>query len=362
MTTWRYCSVDIVTGQVKAANLPLTKVGITEGIGTTGELSASLPLDGATPDMIGGVWPRRNLIFALLNETPIWAGIIWNWAHTTMKGNSLPLKATTLESLLNKRTIDETLTYTTEDPFNIVRDLISYALSKSAEAAIPSLAVSSNLLGTTTSVSYAKADHTPVWDAIKALADANGFEYALLPQWNGGSLGVLLYLGTPSIGTTLPSASLTYPGNVTDASWPIMGEGCNNSVLALGDTPTNGVQLTSVAPYGVDQQDLDQGYPLMQTTVSCSNRGLTTQAMIDAFADAEVAMQVTATNSPEVIVPVNGPNQLSLVNLRSGNYVNLSLLSPLTPTGQGVLGRITNVSTTISNEGKDEAKLTIGIV
>jgi hypothetical protein len=70
------------------------------GVGQPGQLTATLDL-GALPkqsNLLAALEPRRTLLWALQDGWPVWAGVLWDWPHSSAKSNQLPIIADELGS------------------------------------------------------------------------------------------------------------------------------------------------------------------------------------------------------------------------------------------------------------------------
>src|SRR5690348_3942516 len=100
MSTYRYFATDLLTGTLRADTLPLHVSSFSRnlgGVGQPGTLSAYLDLGAlgtkAQAAYLAALEPRKTLLWVLQDGFPIWAGIVWDWPHTSAVANQLPINA-----------------------------------------------------------------------------------------------------------------------------------------------------------------------------------------------------------------------------------------------------------------------------
>lgn len=335
MSVYKYWSTHLLTGAILADNIPLTVQSMSRQISGTGQLTGSLSLrsDSGPSNTVylEALEPRRSVLWASQDGSPIWAGIVWDWPHSSILDGTVPITASTPETLFSHREIRDNLTYTSEDVYDIFRALLDYALSKTPNGAFAGMTAASVTAGTTQTLTYAAADKTKILDAWTSLAAAADFEFTFTPALDAFGTGngvIVAQFGAP-LGRLDSGVVLQYPGNVLDYAYPRTGSTSANSLVATAPAADSGAAWESVLPHGQDTDDLNAGYPLLEDTVSYSGTAITAQAQIDAYADGQLPRRTRAQEVPSVIlVPGKRP---FLRELNLGDTVQFAATSLLHP-------------------------------
>lgn len=226
------------------------------------------------------------MLWAFADGFPLWNGILWDTPHQSAQDGTLPVSAQTVDSLFSRRLIDENVSATNVDVFQVFRGLLTFALSQPnggvANLQVP--AVSSGIVG---SVIYDGADCTDIVSAWNELIAVCGFEYSFRPAIaDSGAYVTVLDLGYPQLGLTADESSFVFqmPGNLLDYSYPQTGSGGANWVIASAQN-SSGTNFYSQYPHGVDVADLASGAPLLQISTAYTGTVAPTQAQLNAFAD-----------------------------------------------------------------------------
>lgn len=176
-----------------------------------------LGLTAANPDRELTVWRKGDDGV----EVPIWNGPITN-IQGTMSGGVYTITAREASWYLQKRVLEEDKVYTTsDDVFDVVRDLVDYMKTKTASgdddmtlgddivAALPGFSVSAGAAGATLAedVSFAGTARHTISECFEFIAadPETGFDYRM--DYSTGStrqsVHRTLTLGYPGLGTTL---------------------------------------------------------------------------------------------------------------------------------------------------------------
>lgn len=239
MSTYRYMTTNLLTGQIAGDWLPLTPQNMSRTINAIGTFTGSLNLAAGTAQenraYVSAVEPEKSVLWVYQDQQPVWCGIVWDWPHMSILDNMLPISASTPESLFQRRQISDTLTFTDVDIFDLFRALAAYALAKTPNGQMAGFTMGSNQAGITTSVTYNATDLKKVYDAWTDLISAYGFEYSIRPAVGpSGSVYMVLDLGYPELGLPLATSGLAYnlPGNLLDYRWTRTGSASANRVVA----------------------------------------------------------------------------------------------------------------------------------
>lgn len=215
MADYKYLVTDAATGD-NIDEIPLEGVQFAYGLNTPGTLTATFPPDAyfAQPDVFGGPDSVRE-ITVLRDDKCRWNGPITNLSGSRRGGWSLTAREPTW--YFSKRSIEEDLVYTSEDIFQIVRDLFTYATTKTANgsdgmtsgadinADLPRFSVMSGTAGVAKSYTFGGNVGHLISEAIDnaLIADpTTGLDYAV--DYISGTTRQrcirTLKLGSPSLG------------------------------------------------------------------------------------------------------------------------------------------------------------------
>lgn len=356
---WSFATTSVVTGELFCDHLAFVPESIKTSVVDPSEISGSIPKDSNVGFYAGKAPPRKSMLWAKLDGRPYAAGVIWNRDARSAVGGVVQLKARGLQSLFDKRRIDDTLTYTNVDPLDIFRSILSYTLSK-PYGGIANLTVGEDLLGTSISMTYNQTDRVFIRPALDALAAANGFEWDVVPYLTPeGTLALKIVFGVPQL-TGNSALTLSHPGDVLDYDWPAFGTDSANSVLAIGNIGSTETQLTSAVPHGQLLSELQNGYPLLESVQSFSGNGVIDVNSLNALADSALGVIGGDAAAPTLSVALS--NELTPWALPIGWKFNFALTSDYHPAINGLpglCGQARLIDITI-NPGEFKADLSMG--
>lgn len=370
MSTWRYVSTHLITGQVLADNLPLQVQSFTSQLNGGGTLSGSLDLSiGAQQGLVtygpqgqpfvAALECERTVLWVLADNYPVWCGIVWDWPDMTRSQGTLSISATTLDSLWGSRLITDTIEYQAVDLFAAFLDLVTYGMTKqspyissvSPPATRPQAYLDlfasnggvANLVlptgaaakaGQTWTAGYTYSDETQISSAWSDMVTAGNFEYAFTPGLDeSGNLAIFVQMAYTQLGRPVAESgySLNYGpgGNVLDYGYQRTGSQGANGII--GTAPPNGSaeQWQSAFPHGYDLPTIGEGYPILESTVSWNGSVVTSQAQINAFADGQLPLYSQAMTTP--VINVGGDGAPPLRDVVIGDGVPFSATSNLHP-------------------------------
>jgi hypothetical protein len=243
LSAYRYLSTSILSGAVIGDWLPMTPQNMSRNLNATGTFTGALNLSAGTAQenrtWVAAVEPEKSVLWTFQDGQPVWNGIIWDWPHQSILDNTLPISASTPDSLFSHRLITDDLSFVSADIFDIFRALAVYATSKTPNGQFAGLVMGASQAGVVATVSYAGADRKPVYDAWTDLISAYGFEYSFRPGVDvNGSLFTALDLGYPELGLPLGESGLAYnlPGNLLDYRFSRTGSTSSNRVYATASS------------------------------------------------------------------------------------------------------------------------------
>lgn len=335
----RFVTTDIVTGETLHADLPFTPSTITPALGSPDSIQGTLDLTDLY--VRNTVRERRTMLWALANETPVAAGVVWTVDSKDATNSYASLKVDGVETLLARRIIDSDLTFTSEDAAEVVRGLLDAGTTAKTSGDIAALLYdtgdswtnylsSSHTTGVTVTREYLGKNRKTVAALLTELTDTTGLELRFQPTWVNEELRLVVMLA-PELTASL-GYSLTFPGNVSNYQAPTLGASCANKVIVVGATDATGTQAVSDASsgHGVWQEDLDDGAPLLEATVSMTSEADATQADLDARADVELISLKTAAAMTMDLPITDDP--VSIESLVPGATCSISLSSYMHPT------------------------------
>lgn len=350
-----YATTNTITGQLLASSLPITAQNMTRTISMAGTFTGYLTLAQTVATevlntWIGAVEPYKSVLWCLQDGQPIWNGPVTGWPHQSILDGTLPLTAGTMEAIFQARQIQDTLTFTDQDVFTIFRALAQYAMGQEY-GQIAGLVLGSSLSGITDTVTFDGSQLQKVYDAWTWMVSAYDIEYSFRPGITpGGTLLTYLDLGYPQLGRPLAATGLQmlFPSTrVFDYAYPRVAQaGPANDVVATAATSTT--TYTSHAPHGQVTSELEDGYPLLQDSISLTGMTEASQALTNALADETAAQEsISAMATPVVKLGADATPKVSQVELGDGmEFAATSVLHPARPgsnaPGLQVTGRISS--------------------
>ncbi len=350
MSDYRYWTTDLLTGKVTSDSIPLTVQSATAALCGIGTLRGYLPLQPVPAlnlPFLKALRPRKTLLWISQDRFPVWGGVLWDLPHKSVLDHQLPIQAATLGSLFAKRLVTGALQLTNTDVLDVVRQLIAYGTSPllGPNAQVAALQVSTTMAGVVDTWTFGTSDtiaagvdtyygtysdYQAISDAVSSVSSADGFEFDFTPVPTETGSAILLRLGFPHLGVTVPQWTLQHPrGNVADYAYPELGSASANWLIGTSTSSGGSATFTSQYPHGVDQADLDGGAPLLQQYVSWPGQGVTSQAQIDAYVDALLPSVSGNTVVPQVVMESGRSPLLRQIGL--GDAVNLAATSERHP-------------------------------
>lgn len=335
---YRYLATDLITGEIRADWLPLEVSNFGRTLGGAADLSGALPLtasDKVNRAYINALEPRRTVLWVLDDATPVWAGVLWDWPHSSIASNQLPIRAATIESLFDHREVRIDQVFTGADSLDIFRALLTYATSGFVGKNVYGIRAPANQAGDAQTITWPGTDAKKILAAWKDFAASSDFEFTFDPvALPDQTYGWQLRLGAPTLGLAAGASNLAlqYPGNIVDYSWPRTGAGSSNAISAVANASGDdgaSVDWRSRTPHGFDYDDINAGYPLLEDTVTYSGTAITAQPVIDTYADTVVHARTRTATTPTVTL--GGPGRLRARDLTLGSWAWLLATSNLHP-------------------------------
>ena len=206
-------------------SLPLTALSFREELNGPGAATMEIPLN---TDAIEALTPLQHSVFVLRDGVPVWGGVLWV-TGLSVGSNSAKLSCSGFWSLVRRRRLSSTLTYTDTDQVLVAKDIID---TLQAEAGGNMLIDTSGVVSTGVDISQTYPGHElqNAGDAIQTIATRNnGFDFAVSVANENGHLVRRLV-------TTFPTT-----GRATDI---ILEDGVNIEAL---DVSIDGTGMLSTA-------------------------------------------------------------------------------------------------------------------
>jgi hypothetical protein len=335
LSTYRYLTTNLLSGAVLGDWLPVTGNSIQRQISSAGTGDVALNLLAGEPVQnaanLAAVQPRKSVLWVFQDDALIWNGVIWDWNHESILDGTLPLGCSSMESVMAHRVIDTTFTYTDMDIFDMFRNLVTYAVSKTPNGQVAGLTMTPGLCGITDTITFDGTEYQLVSDALTTLVATYEIEFSFRPyQDSSGNLRTNVDLAYPYLGQSFPQSGLVYnfPGNLIDYGFQATGSASANFIYATA-TDSSGTTDTTLAGTAEDLADLNAGYPLSEMAISADIVNWTTDAQVTAYATGYLP-QVTDTQlTPLLTIPGDVYPKVSQTVL--GSAAQLSLTSALHP-------------------------------
>jgi hypothetical protein len=370
VATYRCISLDLRTG-TRIAELPLSDLRYGSKLNDVGECSGTLsfqPIGTAQAATLNAVFNdavdecRRQLVIER-DGVIVWCGIIW---LSPYKDNPASREVHAAEdwSYFRKRLITRSVTYTTTDQLTIAQQLILTA--QAATGGNINVTVGAEVSGITRDITYNGYELKVVADSIEQLATADsGFDWAIDAAWNTstGALTKTLRLSYPRRGRNFSQTGFVFEvgRNVSEFNWPSDGTKTANKVWATGNGEGDAMLISSAADANQIQplSSGGPGYPLLETTFS--NKDVATQALLNGLARA----RLTSTSSPVILPELTVEADMDPV---IGSYITGDAcrvivppgISPRFPTGLDTYRRIIGWEVSVSDNGSETVRLTLG--
>jgi hypothetical protein len=343
------------------AELPFTNVNFTQQLNSIGTFQGSVLLSGinsANLNAYDGTIPGKTILWVLLNEVPVWSGVIWHREYDS-ESQILSITAQEMMSLYQRRRIATTKNYTTvpKDPCYIARDLMQYSEARSHGKT--GMTYDSTLYGSTVSRTYNGYEYKSVYQAIKDLAQ-NYFDFAIypdLPLAHSGQLVNKFVMGVP-LGNTYSSTNyqglvFSLPGNIVKYIFPEDGIAAANTLYGLGYGANNS---KIVATY-IDSNKIGSSgdWPLLEDVVNymdISNPTLLAQVTLgngNAISYPPTTLQV--------VLPTYADPNYGLYGI--GDEARVYIQDDYFPSGLNLIMRIVAIDVSPGENGPDRVTVTL---
>ena len=348
-STYRYLATNLLTGQLLGDWLPIEPESFSRVINSAGTFTGYLDLIPGSPQQnatnIAALTPRKAHLWCLQDGVPIWDGIQFDWIPQSVLQQQLQIQASTTDSILAHRIIDQDLVFNNTDIFDMARGIIQFALSKTpagagTSAQVAGITYSQGESGITDSLTFQGSQNQLCSDALNTLVTTYAIEWSFRPYMDSsGNLLVNVDLGYPALGQPYPQSGLAYvfPGNLLDYEFTATGSTGANRVIATATAPTpagtSSTSASTTAPAltgsAIDLVDIGNGYPLSEMAISATGATFTSDAQLDAYASGYLPT-VTATQVSPLLVLGNGQQpEINVTQL--GSYASIALTSSLHP-------------------------------
>ena len=341
---YRYLATNITSGTLLGDWLPIEPQSFSRVINGAGTLTGYLDLLPGSPQQnatnIAALTPRKAVIWVLQDGVPIWSGIQFDWIPQSVLQQQLSIQASTMDSILAHRIIDQDLVFTGADVFDMARGIIQFAFSKTpagvgSSAQVAGITYSQGASGITDTLTFQGSQNQLASDALATLVTTYGIEYAFRPYMDSnGNLLTNVDLGYPALGLPYPQSGLAYvfPGNLLDYEFTATGSTGANRVIATASAPAPAGGATTAAALtgsAIDTVDIANGYPLAEMAVSATGVNLNSSDQLDDYA-AGILPSVSATQLAPLVILGNGQQpEISITQL--GSYASVAFTSSLHP-------------------------------
>ena len=281
---------------------------------------------------VAAITPRKAMMWVLQDGTPVWGGILWDWAPTTILQWQMPVQAATLDFLLGRRIIETDLVFTNADVFDMARGIVQYAFGKGPGYQVAGVTYSAALSGITDSLTFPGSQRQDCLTALGTLVSTYGIEFHFRPYMDqAGGLHLSLDLGYPALGQPYPASGLAYsfPGNLLDYAFVATGSSGANRLIGSAQNTTASGTGTAYTGSAADDTDIANGYPVTEQVVSPVGVTFTSDAQVSAYC-AGLLPSYTATQLAPLVILGNGQYPPIAVT-PLGSYCSVAFTSPLHP-------------------------------
>lgn len=266
MSTYRYLFADLRTNSI-LAELPLQNVNFEMTLNGDGAFNAELGIQDPVVQKLGwktATRPTRTAYYIDRDGTLVGGGVIWTRKWQPSSG-VVALQGREFESYFSKIFVGSG-SYTNTDVVALTRTLINTAQATMGGNIGVTVGTETSTL--TASPTYQLFEYKDVLSAVQDLSKVYpGFDYSIDVAYDSSGIPQkYLHLGFPRRGRTVQNTGLLFefPGNIVDYEWPEDGLASANDVRAIGAGSGDGYNI-GVATI---TSSIDQGYPLLQETVS----------------------------------------------------------------------------------------------
>jgi len=364
MADFRYLTTNLYqsgsTPNQVISELPLTNVNFTKQLNSIGTFQGQLLLSGVQDlNALDGTTPAKTILWVIhTNDSGItaavWSGVIWHREYDS-ENQSLSITAQEMVSLYQRRRIATTKTYTSQDPCDIVRDLLQYTEGRSHGKT--GLTYDTTTSGLSTNKTYNGYEYKSVYQAIKDLAQ-NYFDFIIYPYRDGDNLKNQFQMGvpygTPYDPTNVFAPVFEFPGNVVKYIFPEDGLSTANTLYGLG----YGANNTKLTATYVDSDKIGTGktWPLLEDSVNYIDVGdldllkNVTLGQGNAISYPPTTLQVVI---PSYVSPVYG----TIYNV--GDEARIVIKDDFFPNGYDDVMRIVAIDVSPGEKGPDRVTVTL---
>jgi hypothetical protein len=312
----RFLAYDWITRDPRTpVEVPFTQFKFGETISRPGGFDASLsPQVAASARNV--LDPARTLVYVEENGQLVWGGTIWSteWANNTLR-----VGGGSLWSYLDRILIRGTRTYTAQDPFDIVADLLAYAQGKSQADLGLTLRRHPATTGLSRDRTFQGNERKQVSDAIEQLGEAD-FEFTVGVEWSASTPREpehYLDVWHPTAGrvTDYVWASIGAQAPIRVESFTLSGDQMNTVVDAIGSGTGAGKQIgTATFPITT--------YPRLEGTRSYTD--IASLGLLNAQAQAELNRTIIPPQTVKVELTESGRERFPLGSWIVGDSVVIS--------------------------------------
>lgn len=277
MADYRYIATDARSG-VGLGDLPLSGVQWSEELGGGGDVSGSLDLatltstgQRLTDQFLTASTPRRVRLWVERDGHLVWSGFIWRRTRPRGSTGLIQIVATSTYSFFDRIRLTDAKAYTAVDQFDVVRDLIGWALARpGGDIGVALGTETSGVLITREPLAWGY-ERKVIGELIDELASAdNGFDLAIEPAYVADVPTDTLRLYSPRRGRRIEQAGIVFfaagarGGNLID--WEVQEDGTEAATTVWGVGAGEGESMLLTVATRTDL--IDAGYPLAETAIT----------------------------------------------------------------------------------------------
>jgi hypothetical protein len=311
-----YFTTDLISNTT-LADLPLQGARFNTRLKNIGDLNATLPLRGTqgklfvqkqVQELIAGTVPGRTAIWADLDGTLVWGGILFDRLYDSSSG-AWSIRAREFPSFYEDKfyhrdvgNLNQTLPFIQVDQFDIVRALIQHVASK--DGGDIGMVLGGEMSGVLRDRTYRVTKYKHIFEAIDELSNViNGFDYAVDVYYDTQKVPQKrLTLSYPRRGKrgTAATAMFEFPGDILKYTYPEEGTDLVTRSHAQGE----GTGRDMKRSFKTNTSMTSRGWPLYEQHKAYTD--VKRQSTLDDHAQSDLDMMDQALTLPKITVPVQG--------------------------------------------------------
>jgi hypothetical protein len=303
MAVWTYTAHDLRSG-VRLGELSLGQPMLSELLNRAGDLFGVVDLGARAASgqrlsqgVLDATRPRRTVIWCQRDGRLVDGYIIWS-RFKAIGSRLLQIRGASLLSYFDHRLLTVTRSYTATDQHDIARDLVSYAQSQPGGdiGVVNDTTNDSGVLRDRLPIAY-YYERKNIGQLLSQLAAVQGgFDYAITTDLVADVPTATFRCYYPRRGRSVTQANIVLGINLIDYSLFEDGTTQANSIHAIGAGEGTDMLITTAT----DTSEIDQGYPLIEDTIS--HKDVSVTSTLVSHAQAEIRRRAAEGSTWQLLV------------------------------------------------------------